>query len=201
MKHIEFDDLYHLADLTIEDAPLDDYLIEQMHHLAECKACYDEFCSIIAILETTNETGMMVVRQILSNRIKSSEENIVQKVLAVISVKTKRIKEQINVVMEQLQNDVSSLCFEARNAESNMTPKISRLEDVENEKTFIVFDSKLRNLYIQIDVRNLTSDKLSAYLAFSDEEKKMIPLSRDGYLLKGKINNITNADFEIFIVQ
>ena len=205
MKHIDFDDLYRLAELTIDDAPLEDFQIEQMEHIAECKECYDEFCSIAAILETTNETGMMAIKQILSNRPNTSEESIVQKVLAVISVKAKMIKEQIDVVMEQLQGSISGLSFEAplatavRNAEADSAPKICRLEDIENENTFILFDSKLRSLYIQLDIRNLASDTLCAYLVFSNNEKKEIPLTRDGYLLKGKLDDIIDTDFEIFI--
>ena len=207
MKHIDFDALYHLAGLVIEDAPLEDNQIEQMYHISECKTCYDEFCSIIAILEATNETGMIAIRHILRDRIKSSEENVGKKILAVISVKAKMIREKISVVMEQLQDDVSSLCFEAplamaaRSTDSDIVPKVSKLEDIENERTFILFDSESRILYIQLDVRDLESDNFSVYLVMSNGEKRMIPLSRDGNLLKSTIENITDTDFKILITQ
>lgn len=205
MKHIDFDNLYHLAELAVDDAPLEDLQIEQMKHIAECKDCYDEFCGIVAILEVTNETGMVVVRQILSNRLKTSEESVAQKVVAVISVKAKVIRDHINVVMEQLHSDINGLCFEAplamavRNVESDTASKISRLEDIENEKTFIVFDSELRTLYIQLDIRDLASDTPSAYLMFPNNEKKEVPLIRNGFLLKGRLDSINDIDFEIFI--
>lgn len=207
MKHIDFDDLYHLAALVIDDAPLDDFQIERMNHIADCKDCYDEFCSIMAILEVTNETGMIAVRTILRNKLKSSEESAVQKVLAVISVRAKMIKEKINVIMEQLESDISGLCFETplamavRNAEPDAAPKIFKLEDIENEKTFVLFDPGNGSMYIQLDIRDLKSDTISVYLMFSNKEKKEIPLIRDGCLLKGELNNITDSDFEIFITQ
>lgn len=207
MKHIDFDNLYHLATLTIDDAPLDELQIEQMNHIADCKDCYDEFCSIMAILEVTNESGMIAVRKILSDKLDSSEDSVVQKVLAVISVRAKVIKEQISVIMEQLQSDFSGLCFEAplamaaRNVEPDTPPKISKLEDIENEKTFILFDPALGSMYVQLDIRDLTSDAISVYLNFPNKKKKEIPLTREGYILKGELSNITDTDFEIIITQ
>lgn len=205
MKHIDFDDLYHIAELVIEDSPMTDNQFEQMHHISECQKCYEEFCSIITILEVTNETGMIAVRDILSDRIITTEKSTVQKVLAIISVKEKKIKEKVHIVMEQLQNDVCSLCFEAplattlRNVESDTSSRISKLEDIENERTFILFDTETKNLYIQIDLRNLDSDSLSAYLVMSDGSKRIIPLSQDGDLFKSKIEGVTDVDFKLVI--
>ena len=207
MKHIDFNNLYHLATLTIDDAPLDELQIEQMNHIADCKDCYDEFCSIMAILEVTNETGMIAVRKILSDKLNSFEDSVVQKVLAVISVRAKVIKEQISVIMEQLQSNINGLCFEAplamatRNVEPDTPPKISKLEDIENEKTFILFDPARGSMYVQLDIRDLTSDTISVHLEFPNKKKREIPLTRDGYILKGELNNITDTDFEIIITQ
>ena len=189
MKHIDFNNLYHLATLTIDDAPLDELQIEQMNHIADCKDCYDDFCGIMAILEVTNESGMIAVRKILSDKLNSSEDSVVQKVLAVISVRAKVIKEQISVIMEQLQSNINGLCFEAplamatRNVEPDTPPKISKLEDIENEKTFILFDPARGSMYVQLDIRDLTSDTISVHLEFPNKKKREIPLTRDGYIL------------------
>lgn len=73
----------------------------------------------------------------------------------------------------------------ARNVEPDTPPKISRLEDIENEKTFILFDPALGSMYVQLDIRDLTSDAISVYLNFPNKKKKEIPLTRDGYILRG----------------
>lgn len=207
MIHVDFEELYDLAELMTNDLPLDDNKMELMTHISECKECYEKFCSLVAIIEATNETGLIAMREIIEKNLEPETQSIREHVFAVISVRLKMIKDQIEVVMEQLQSGAESICLEApfamaaRDVEGDKNTKISKLEDIENEKTFITFDAVSDTIYIQVDISEFENEELRVYLVSDEGEQKEVPVSREGSLVRGKISGIEKSSFEIYIVQ
>lgn len=199
MIHLTNDELYNLAELTFNDQPYNKAELTQMKHLKTCEECYRKFCAALAMMNVTSEAGYMMLSEIYNVEPLPGE-----KLLAVIRVIKNRINHSVAAVMEQLNEAGSRLHFAAPFMLGARSPgsepsSISRLEEAEAEKTFVLFDAEKNELFIQLDLKPLQTDNVRVYLDFDNSERITVPLERKGNIIKGILRNIPDGDFKIRI--
>ena len=203
MIHLSDEQLYNLAELTMEMQPYNEEEIEQMGHLKECEDCYNKFCCMLALLEVTEESGFMVLSEIYGEAAKTVS-NMSKNVLAVVKVARDKIDKAKSVIMEQIEGVESifqfepSFAFATRGLEGeNIT--VSKLEDIEDEKTFLVFDGEKSELYVQFNLKHIELDNLKVFIESKGGERLNIPVEKNGNLVCGIMKNIPEDNFEIYI--
>lgn len=208
MSHIDFEVLYHLAEFANEGHPFNENELDAMQHISNCEQCYDKFCSLMALADVTSESGYIVLSEIFQfGKETTVVKNMNEKIMAVIDVIVRKVKDSVSVVMEQVEQMQASISFEvplavaARGVDDASEVVIQKLESVENERTFITYDNSAHILLIQIDTRELSTDKITVFMILDTGEKIEIPMVRIGTLLKGKVENVPNETFRIYIKQ
>lgn len=225
LDHIDFDMLYRLAECVEEEHPFDDAETAAMEHIADCKECYKKFCSLAALMSVTSNSGYIVLsekfaeskarREAERKAERGGEKGIASqmkgrssRVMAVISIAIQKVKEAVSVRMEQVGQEEGSILFEAplaiaaRDVSGNVLGEeeeaVKKLEDIENERNFVAVDPAEKVLLVQVDAREL-GDHTAAYLILENGSRIDIPFVKTGAVLKGKIENIREGEFKLYL--
>lgn len=203
MMHLTEEQLYHLAELSCNAGLLNSEEEKQMEHVKSCKECFDKYCVLATILDVTSSNCELVFDP---SAIQESEPSKVRKVLAAISVSCEKLQNKISLIGKQLQQEVSLFAFElvlattARGG-SNGKSTILRMEDLEDEDTFFVYDAKNHQLLIQLKINDNDDKKVKAYLIFPDQSTMDIPLVQKGIYFKGTISDVPSDNFELYVEE
>ena len=205
MTHLEYEQLLSLAECAVGEDGFDDEQIQQLEHLKTCKECYEKFCLLTALTDVMSESGSYVLSaSAVKNPVKESVLAISKKILATLSVIRNNAQDAVNVVMNQIEQAGSALQFGpslamatrgANAAESSMV----RLEEFEDEKTYIVFNPDKNELVVQINLQKTETENVHVYLTFDDLTVMDLPLTKRGHFVKGILTGIPEKNFKICI--
>ena len=134
----------------------------------------------------------------------TAETSLNEKILAVVNVVRKKAETSATAIIEQINQIGSLLKLEQSIAlgvrgSSNAETASLKLEDVEDEKTFVVFDSQNNKLMVQVNVKNMAQKDIRVYLSFDASKTIDVPLIKKGNIVKGILEDIPNTDFKIHI--
>lgn len=205
MNHLTDDELFRLAEITNEYFSYDENELKMMEHLKSCKECYDKFCSTLVLVEVTSDEGYMTLSELYSmSYADSSVQMLANQVLAVVGVVKQQVTDGIKLILEQFKKKDAVFCFEpalamgtrgSASAESNTY----KMEDVEDEKTFMLLDSQNKEVLLQINTKDLDFEEIKVFIVLDSGEKTEIKLDKKGKLLKGIIRDVTSDNFKIII--
>ena len=205
MIHLSDEQIYRLAEATEKMQVYSEDELIHMDHLETCKECYEKFCVMSALLEVTSEGGYMFMameRERAKKTIVSVP--IMNKVLAVVQVIRNRMETTVSKAMEQIMTAdagyqfVPSLAMATRGLNSGSS-SVLKIEELNDEHTFIVFDETENELTVQLNMSQAEADALRVYLSFDAHETIEVPLTRKGKLVKGSVTNIPPVDFQIHV--
>lgn len=134
-------------------------------------------------------------------------EKMNDKILAVISIAVLKTENSVSVMMKQVKRVPNGFIFEtpvaiaARDSSGYKDARLSKLEDIENDKIFVAADPLSGELLVQIDTRRLAGGSAAAYIILYSGERIIIPLIRVGSLLKGRLNKIPEDIVELYIEE
>ena len=77
--------------------------------------------------------------------------------------------------------------------------KIIRLEEFEDDKTYVVFNPETNEIGVQINVRGLEIENLHVFIELDDSTRIELPVTKRGNIVKGNMGNIPNCNFQITI--
>lgn len=201
MMHLTDDEIFDLAQITEDFQIYSSLNLQQMEHLKTCESCYRIFCSALAVLDMTSESGYMFLSG-LYGMDAAKKVSPASKILAVVQIAREKIKESASAVIRQVEQAGTVFKFTPvlaaavrGNRETN--PEIFRAEDVDDEKTFIVFDAGKRELMIQINRAKLEAERVRVYLCFDNSETIEVSLEEKGKYLRGVLRDISDQDFQI----
>lgn len=205
MKHLNYDELYQLAETSVNQDGFDDIQIEQLEHLKTCKECYGSFCLLSALSDVMSESGRyMFSRKKASSFVYDAAEVLKKMILVKFQVIRNVATNPLGVVLEQIDQATSplqfgpSLAMATRGSQSS-TSKVIRLEEFEDDKTYVTFNPETNELKIQIGVREMNIDDIHVYLLFDDLTKLEMPIAKRGNIVKGSMGNIPPGNFQIVI--
>ena len=213
MKHGNIDEIVRLAELIEEEMPLDEGAKALLSHIADCRECYEKYLSAAAFASLTDETGYIALSDIygaqLSESLAEAEaETVVSKakrLAAELLVSVHRAGEAFTAFIKQIERAGELLRFEAplavgtRGAAGENASPTVKLEDSENEKTFVAVDPAAHTLLLQLDARDFAGERVTACLLFRNGERREVALERVGFLLKGVVCDVPEEDFELMI--
>ena len=204
MMHLSFDELFSLAEASTNQEGFDDFQIEQLEHLKTCKDCYESFCLLSALSDVMSEGGGYAFQNNATSPVNEGAKDLTARVLARFRVIRDTAAGAIETVLEQIDQATSplqfgpSLAMATRGAGKTGSPAI-RLEEFEDEKTYVVFNSDKNEIGIQINVRGLDTDKLHIYIVLDDLSRIELPTSKRGTIVKGAAGNIPDGNFQIIV--
>lgn len=200
IRHIDEDALYRLAEKSNRFLPFTDEEEAMLDHLEECKECYEVFCACCAVMDAMSEAAAGMIAQTLRER--NAVVSPVSTVLAAIRVVTATVKDAVSVSMEQLDQALSELFFEpafaAVRGSTSQLSTFSKLESMENERTYVSYDAEKRHLKVQIDTADLTNENIAVVLLDDQEERHPLPVERKGKTVTAEADNLP---FEAFTIQ
>lgn len=204
MMHLTGDEIFELAQLTEDGWQYSSLNLQQMEHLRTCRSCYKKFCSALAVMDITSEGGYMVLSEIYS--IDTESEKVFQgrRILAVVQVIREKIEDSVSAVMKQVEQAGSVFNFTPALAAAvrggrRIDSAIFKIEDADDDRTFIVFDAGKKELMVQINSTGLETENVKAYICFQNSEMIEVDLEKKGKYLKGVLGNISDNDFQIRI--
>lgn len=205
MIHLSDEQIYNLAELTIQMYPYSEEEKKQMEHMKECESCYNKFCAILALEEVLDESGFVVLSEIyVAEHSRKKKSNLNENVLAVVKVLHQKVGEKLIAVMEQVRERESVFCFEpplsfaTRGIEENEST-VFKIEDIEDGKTFLMFDFDKNELLVQININDKEVEEFDVYIKFENGQEKKIPVTKKGKFVKGVLRDIPEMNFEIYI--
>lgn len=74
-----------------------------------------------------------------------------------------------------------------------------RMEDLDDENTYVVYDAENHKLMIQFEAEGKSAADFKVYLKFADETTMEFSLQESGYCLKETLADIPSESFEIYI--
>lgn len=158
MEHISEDQLIELADIITNKSIATDKDLALMNHLKECDDCYKQFCHFVVISEATSMMGMNAIADIAKEKafVNSSMKERAGQIIAKIHIVTKAVKDEIECLLEQFDNEMSLMNFDqplayATRGAGSVDKKTYKLEDIENNNNFIIYDSDNRKLMVQLE--------------------------------------------------
>ena len=207
MIHLSEDQIMHLAEVTEDMIPYSAPEKEMMLHLKSCEECYSQFCSSLALLEVTSESGYTVLSEIYGMEYaKSLAAKAGNKILAVVNLVKTKLMENIDVIMEQAEGNGDSFRFRpalatAARGLSDSSNKMYKVEDVSDEKTFIIMDPVNDELLIQINTKTIPYEKIRVYLKTESGEIIDCDMTAKGKIYKGIIKELPSEKFQIVIEE
>lgn len=205
MTHLTDDQLYHLAELSNNAGLLNAEEERQLDHIKSCRKCFNKYCVIATLLDATSlscglvfDSSALKVREVASTP--------ARRLLVSLRITYKHIQDKITLVGEQLQQNFSSFAFEpilATAVRGGGTAKTSmlRMEDIDDEGNYFVYDAENHKILLQFDSKNNASENIKAYLKFDDQSLIDIPLERRGSYLRGTVSNVPSGSFEVRIEE
>lgn len=146
MKHLNDDQLYELAmkvareqDLSPEDAAF-------LQHVADCDACYQLMCCMMAIDDISNNVGEYVTEAAVQIPVQ-------QRFSAVIRL----VVNAVNTAMDQLEfggwtfRNAPMAMAGARSLRKHPSRIVKKMADPDNSQNFVAYDAGKQLLMIQID--------------------------------------------------
>lgn len=204
MTHLTDDEIFDLAQMTESFQIYNGLNLQQMEHLKTCESCYKIFCSALAILDMTSESGYMFLSELYGMNAPEKKVSQTSKILAVVQIAREKIKGSASTVIRQVEQAGTMFKFTpvlaaAVRGSRETNPEIFRAEDADDEGTFIVFDAGKRELMIQIKRTKLEAQKVRVYLCFDNSETIEVNLEEKGKYLRGVLKGIQDKDFQIYI--
>lgn len=207
MTHLSEDNLMRLAEIAEEDLSYSDSELEMMDHLKTCVSCYEKFCSALALLSVTSESGYVVLSEMYAlKREENPIKQISNKILAAVNFAINRLAENVDVVLDQVKSASAAFFFQpslamATRGLSESGQGIYKVEDINDEKTFIAVDPVSRNLLIQINTKELGNIRIRAFLQLEGGGMIEIQLQQKGKIYKGQISDFPSERFQIIVEE
>lgn len=205
MRHLIYDEILQLAEVSASQEGFDDIQIEQLEHLKTCKDCYEIFCLLSALSDVMSESGSYAFRNpesisIVSETVKELKNKVIAKFRVIRNVATTAI----DAVFEQIDQATSVLQFgpslaTATRGSGRADSTIIRLEEFEDDKTYIVFNPEKNEIGLQINIRGMEIESLHVFIELDDSTRLELPVVRRGNIVKGNMDNIPNCSFQITI--
>ena len=205
MNHISYDDLYELAMAIDDDKVLTQVQLNLLDHMSECDECYDEFCSISAIVAATSELGYRVLKNAPVQEVRNIKETIDDTLYYIVNFTINKIQKGYSILTEQVNKLREGFVFDApvalatRGAGGTDEKSVWRLEEINNEKTFVLVDPEKKELYVQIEASDIKGLEPHIYILDETGTKSYISVSRIGNVFSGKIDNIPTDKFSLHI--
>lgn len=207
MTHLSEDQIMNLAEVTEDMIPYIASEKDMMLHLKSCEECYSQFCSCLALLEVTSESGYAVLSEIYGMEYaKSLAAKAGNKILAVVNLVKTKLMENIDVIMEQAEGSGDSFRFRpalatATRGTSDSSKKMYKVEDISDEKTFIIMDPIHDELLIQINAKSVSDNKIRVYLKTESGEIIDCDMTAKGKIYKGLVKGLPPEKFQIVIEE
>lgn len=207
MTHLTEDQIMRIAEATENQLPYDDAEKEMLLHLKSCESCYERFCSSLALLEVTSESGYLILSEIYGMEYaKSLAARAGNKILAVVNLVKTKLMENIDIILEQVDREGDALRFRptlatAARGQSDASRKMYKVEDVSDEKTFIIMDPESDELLIQINAKTMSEGRIRAYLKLESGKIIDCKLEPKGKIYKGSIKGLPTEKFQIVIEE
>lgn len=207
MTHLTEIQIMRLAEATEAQRPYDDVEKEMMLHLRSCVPCYEHFCSLLALLEVTSDSGYAVLSEIYGmDYAKSLAARAGNRILAVVNFVKTKLSQNIDVILEQVDREGDTLKFRPALAtiargQSDTARKMYKVEDISDEKTFIIMDPDRDELLIQINAKVISEGSIQAYLKLESGEIIGCDLEHKGKIYKGTVKGLPTEKFQIVIEE
>ncbi|SHK92686.1 hypothetical protein [Hespellia stercorisuis] len=205
MMHLNDDQLLNLAEIATAEEEFDDEQIQQLEHLKTCRECYESFCLLSAMSDAMSVSASpLFVPNSEKIMLQESAMKIKRKVLATLNFVRKGSVEAVNDAICQINQAGAflkfgpSLAMATRGVKTNSEATV-RLEEFEDEKTYIVFKQDRNELVIQINLHKIETETVHVYLDFEGGTVIEVPLEKNGKLMRGSIANIPENSFQMRI--
>lgn len=204
MMHLNYDELFLLAEAASEQDGFDDIQIQQLEHLKNCQDCYESFCLLSALSDVTGEAGSLMLDVQRVSAVQEIVTSVTGKVLARIQIIRDSAAAAAGAVLEQINQAGAALQFgpsfamATRGAGDEGTSAV-RIEEFEDDKTFVIFKPEKNELSVQINPRNLDIENVKVYVEFEDGARAEVTVEHKGAILKGTLQNVPEGNFNLVI--
>lgn len=204
MRHLEYDEVFDLAHANVSDEGFDDEQINKLEHLKSCQDCYQSFCLLTMLEDMMGGINNFEECENVYSPVAESVKLVKRKILATVNVIRDNVREIADVVMKQTDKINEPLQFEpvlgmAGRGANGVSQSIIRVEELEDDRTFIAYNPSANKVEIQLNVSKLNFQDVIVVVSFDDQNSINVPLERIGSVLKGVVSDIPNSSFVITI--
>ncbi|MCD7784748.1 MAG: hypothetical protein LUH18_04100 [Oscillospiraceae bacterium] len=200
MTHLGDDEILELASKTSDGLPYSDDERAKMEHLKECEECYDQFYAALALSDAVGNIGLLSA----AKNEATEKAGASSKILATIGVIVGKVSSEIGAALQQLDGATAAFTFmpamslATRGAGDHQNSQ-SKLEDINDEKTFVSFDPKTGRLYVQINLKDLPEKNITVTVKASDGTVTEIPMQKTGAILSGSIDSPKDGELKVVV--
>lgn len=197
MNHLLKDTIVQLAKCIADDLPFTADERMAMEHIRVCDDCCRSLIAMAALLRSESDAGMAETACSL-HRVSAPVP-----VQVAFHCTLQKLGENFAVSLQQTLNAMGSwrfmppLAAAARSSES--AGQTARLEDIENEKTFVLIDSEQDRVIVQIDTDRLDRPLLEAHLVTMDGRTIPITFTQHQSILHALISPIPDNEFDLIV--
>lgn len=195
MEHILEDDMILLTQKIQEKEYISEKELDMLDHIENCPECTKDFCSYMTIADALSSFGMNVIKDRL-NQEKTEGSFVTNRVIATLEIVKDCVADNINYFLKQIREKTDAFCFEqpleyAFRGESSSDNNISKLEDVNNSQSYIIYDSNEHKLMIRIAAADT-----EGYIV--ETGGKRVETIKEGFYHVVVIDNVYDGDIKIY---
>lgn len=205
MSHLSDDEILQLAEIVDDQQIFTDSQVHMMEHLKFCGPCYEKFCGAMALFEVIGDNSIVDLSDIYEMKYaKSLLRQKESKTLAVVNLIRKSIHQKIEMVLEQVSSAEDAYRFQpspimATRGSLGAAGSIYKVEDTDDERSFIAVDPNKKELLLQINTKGLLDSQIKAFLQYESGENIEIHMDSKGNYCKGKISGFPDKDAQLVI--
>ncbi len=197
MMHLTDEQIYNLAKKTNDYISYNKEEKEQLIHMKTCADCYNSFAGILVLMEALEPDGAFKYMQ------QDNPLTVIEKILAVVEVTFKKIGNSVSSKMEQLPRFGRTLTFvpgfigNMRSVEDE--DRSMQLDEIGAEKTYIFYDGKDKELFIQVDGSGMDYDSVAVEVMFENKIPVKAEMMNVNGIYSGVIRDVPEDNFRVFI--
>lgn len=196
MNHLSDEQIYDLALKVVNQSSFSSEDVANMKHVGQCDMCYNMLCSIMAIHDIAShlvDFATAPIQEVVTATIKGVCSAIIQLTIGAA-----------RPILSQIDSGLGSWTFGSplavagSRALSVSESTATKLEDVDNSKTFIAYDSEKQLLVVQVDCSDI-SDHATVQLRSPDGTTNDIPLTKRGSVLWAEVSDLPDGKYDIIL--
>ena len=195
MSHLTEDEIYRIAEIASRMEPVEGEDRELAEHIRSCSSCYKRYCVMSAMMDAVDPEGGFVF---LPEKVAAEP---MKRPVACIGVICGRLKEAVVSMGKQLMYGRGGFAFQQMVAApvrgGSNEGELLRMEDMEDEDTFMVYDPCEERLLLQLKNRG---EGITAYVKLENESIINIPMEKKGNIYRGSAT-VPPGEFYVYIEE
>lgn len=206
MSHLTEDQIGDLAKKVLENAAFSDDDVAMIEHIGDCEDCYQLLKSMMAVIVVTDNMGQYLAKPVpVRDKIRATISLMVKKTDVVLDqIIGSKQQWLFNLSAPPMGASAAAMSYSSQTGGRADTRRYhsyirvpQKIEDLENDQTFVEYDPERKLLTIQVDCAD--GEVPRAFLRFADRTMTKVVFEKQAHLYTAQVSGLEEGDYELIL--